>query len=134
MLLDNKAVALVRCLEDTGVKFSKWAPYGKYNKNKLKKKGSYILIIPPYAIFSQPYCSLLSPQVKVASLSGRMRLRANAAGIRSHGAAMRQWMSCVNIGVDVAAGGAYHGYHGTAENCTCAHVESARGERGEALL
>ncbi|MHA1660733.1 MAG: MBL fold metallo-hydrolase RNA specificity domain-containing protein [Promethearchaeota archaeon] len=72
ILLDRNIAKNVKILEKYGVVFPEWEPYGNYNKNKLKKMTDYILIIPPYSMFNEPYKSLISEGAKVVYLSGKV--------------------------------------------------------------
>ena len=72
ILLNANIAKLTRILEENGIEFPEWEPYGKYNKNQLKKLNDYILLTPPYSIFKEPYKSLIAAGAKVVSLSGKV--------------------------------------------------------------
>lgn len=72
ILLEANIAKLTRILEENEIEFPEWEPYGKYNKNQLKKLNDYILISPPYSIFKEPYKSLISNGAKVVLLSGKV--------------------------------------------------------------
>jgi len=72
ILLNANIAKLTRILEENGIEFPEWEPYGKYNKNQLKKLNDYILLTPPYSIFKEPYKSLIATGAKVVSLSGKV--------------------------------------------------------------
>ncbi|MHA1439581.1 MAG: hypothetical protein ACTSPD_18580 [Promethearchaeota archaeon] len=71
IILDAKVAKLTKILEERGYKFSEWEPYGNYNKNILKEKKNYILIIPPNAMFNEPYKTLINYGAKVVYSSGK---------------------------------------------------------------
>jgi len=74
ILLDRSIAKLTKILEKNGVKFNPWEPYGNYNKNQLKKDNNYVLIIPNYFMFQEPYKSLISDGAKIAVFSGKVLL------------------------------------------------------------
>jgi putative mRNA 3-end processing factor len=59
-------------LEKNGINFNPWEPYGNYNMNRLIKLRDYILIIPPYFMFLEPYKNLIKTGAKVILLSGKV--------------------------------------------------------------
>ena len=72
ILLNTNIAKNTDILEKNGIKFTKWEPYGNYNKKKLEDLNDYILIIPPYSMFTEPFKSLISSGAKVISLSGKV--------------------------------------------------------------
>jgi putative mRNA 3-end processing factor len=61
----------LRVLEELGIKFKDWVPYGNFNKNQLKKKSDYVLINPPFSMFKEPYKSLVSAGARVVYATGK---------------------------------------------------------------
>lgn len=72
ILLNRKIVKNTEILEKNRIEFTKWEPYGNINKKSLKDLNDYILIIPPYSMFIDPFKSLISKGAKVVSLSGKV--------------------------------------------------------------
>ena len=72
IILERNIAQIVKILEKNGIVFPEWEPYGNYKKNKLKQLSDYILIIPPYSVFSEPYKSLIAEGAKVVYLSGKV--------------------------------------------------------------
>jgi len=72
IILDKNIAQLTDILENEGIKTSKWEPYGNYNKKQLIRLNDYILLIPPYYIFREPYKSLINAGAKVVYLSGKV--------------------------------------------------------------
>ncbi|MBD3213208.1 MAG: hypothetical protein GF311_11430 [Candidatus Lokiarchaeota archaeon] len=72
VLLDRNIAKLTKILESNEIKFNGWEPYSNYNKTQLKKDGNYVLIIPNYSMFREPYKTLISHGAKVASFSGKV--------------------------------------------------------------
>jgi Cft2 family RNA processing exonuclease len=72
ILLDRNIAKLTKILESNGIRFNEWEPYGNYNKTQLKKDRNYVLIIPNYSMFREPYKTLISHGAKLASFSGKV--------------------------------------------------------------
>jgi putative mRNA 3-end processing factor len=72
IILDKNIAKLTKILENEGIKTNKWEPYGNFNKNQLIRLNDYILLIPPYYIFREPYKSLINAGAKVVYLSGKV--------------------------------------------------------------
>lgn len=72
VLLERGIVKITKLLERNEIKFSEWEPYGNYNKNKLSKLRDYILIIPPYFMFQEPYKTLIKNGAKVVHCTGKV--------------------------------------------------------------
>lgn len=47
--------------------------YGKYNKKNLKKSKNFLLIVPPNALFEEPYKNLVKERAKVVAFSGKVK-------------------------------------------------------------
>ena len=60
ILLERNIARCTRELEAQGIRFNAWEPYGDYGKRNLLKTKDYVLIIPPYSIFKEPYKTLVS--------------------------------------------------------------------------
>ncbi|MHA1293863.1 MAG: hypothetical protein ACTSQJ_14495 [Promethearchaeota archaeon] len=72
IILDRSIANVTKLLEKFGVKFNEWEPYGNYNKRQLVKLNDYILIIPPYSIYKEPYKTLIASGAKVVAFSGKV--------------------------------------------------------------
>jgi Cft2 family RNA processing exonuclease len=72
VILERSISNIVEILELNGIDFGNWEPYGNYTKNKLKKKKDYVLLIPPYYMFREPYKTLISSGAKLVLLSGKV--------------------------------------------------------------
>ncbi|MGV9172818.1 MAG: hypothetical protein ACOC35_09655 [Promethearchaeia archaeon] len=72
VLLHRNMANLVEILETNGIDFPNWEPYGNYNKNKLQKLNDYILLVPPYAMFKEPYKTLIANGARTAIFSGKV--------------------------------------------------------------
>ncbi|MHA1727662.1 MAG: hypothetical protein ACTSWY_02905 [Promethearchaeota archaeon] len=75
IILDKNIAAIARVLENNEYTFPKWAPYQKYNKNKLKKERNHVLIIPSYSLNKSPYNELINPAAIIILASGRVLLK-----------------------------------------------------------
>ncbi|MBD3198141.1 MAG: hypothetical protein GF317_24035, partial [Candidatus Lokiarchaeota archaeon] len=71
ILLEKSIAKIVKKLEALDLSFNSWQPYGKYNKNQLMKLRDYVLIIPPYEMFKEPYKTLIADGANVIYLSGK---------------------------------------------------------------
>ena len=72
ILLERGIVKIVKLLEANNISFSDWEPYGNYNKNQLSKSNDYVLIIPPYYIFSEPYKTLIKNGALLVHCTGKV--------------------------------------------------------------
>lgn len=72
VLLDKSIAKNTKILENNRIKFREWVPYDKYNKKRLKDLHDYVLIIPPNAMFEEPYNYLIKEGAKVVSFSGKV--------------------------------------------------------------
>ncbi len=72
ILLDKNIAKLTKILENQGIIFNKWEPYRNYNKKQLINFNDYILLIPPYYMFNDPYKSLITTGAKIIYLSGKV--------------------------------------------------------------
>jgi len=72
IILDKNIAQLTEILENEGIKTTKWEPYGNFNKKQLIRLNDYILLIPPYYVFREPYKSLINAGAKVVYLSGKV--------------------------------------------------------------
>ena len=72
ILLENNIAKNTEILEQNGIKFSNWEPYGNYNKRQLMNLNDYICIIPPFSMFNEPFKSLISNGAKVVLFSGKV--------------------------------------------------------------
>lgn len=72
IILERSISKIVELLESNGINFANWEPYGNYTKNKLKIKGDYILLIPPYYMFREPYKTLVMSKAKSLLMSGKV--------------------------------------------------------------
>lgn len=72
ILLDKNIANATKILENNGISFPKWEPYGNYKKNQLIGLNDYVLIIPPYSIQREPYKSLIAAGDNIVSLSGKV--------------------------------------------------------------
>ncbi|MEJ2250039.1 MAG: hypothetical protein P8Y70_13835 [Candidatus Lokiarchaeota archaeon] len=71
VILERSIYNHVEILEDLGIIFREWEPYGNYNKNQLIKLKKYVLIIPPYFMFQEPYKTLISNGAQVLYATGK---------------------------------------------------------------
>jgi Cft2 family RNA processing exonuclease len=72
VILERTIANNTRILEQNDITFPEWKPYGNFNKNILSKRHDYVLLLPPYNIFREPYRTLVSVGGKVAMLSGKV--------------------------------------------------------------
>lgn len=72
ILLERGIAKITELLQENGMHFSDWEPYGNYNKRQLSKRGDYVLITPPYTMFSEPVKTLIKSGARIVSLSGKV--------------------------------------------------------------
>ena len=72
IILERHIAENTQILEKYGIKFPEWQSYGNFNKNMLASQNNYVLFLPPYNIFKEPYKTLVSSGAKVAALSGKI--------------------------------------------------------------
>lgn len=76
IILDRKISQNTAILQELGIKFNPWEPYGNYDKNILSGQKDYVLIIPPYAMFKELYKTLIKNSAKVVYCSGKGIIKA----------------------------------------------------------
>ena len=71
IILDRRCAKNTAILQELGIEFNSWEPYGNYNKNILSKQNDYVLIIPPYSMFREPYKTIIKSGAKIVFASGK---------------------------------------------------------------
>lgn len=71
IILDRRIAKNSKILQELGINFNSWEPYGNYNKNILSDRTDYVLIIPPYSMFKEPYKTIIKNGAKIVYASGK---------------------------------------------------------------
>lgn len=71
VILEKSIAKNTQLLQENGIIFPDWEPYGQYNIKHFLKYRDYVLIIPPYFMFQSPYKDLVAEKANVIVCSGK---------------------------------------------------------------
>lgn len=72
IILEKSIARNTKILQENGISFPEWEPYGKYNIKHFLTNRDYILLIPPHLMFQSPYKGLIAEKVNVVMCSGNV--------------------------------------------------------------